>query len=107
MPRVTSSGRLEGELVKVVQSENPPETSTQTSYDSPVAICPFENTISCSSEDIGSALYGSSIGLSSPSHSSNVSDLYATIIFNSSLQFPSTPVTVTRTLNDSCTGVSL
>ena len=69
-------------------------------------ICPFGNTISCPSDDTGFALCSSS-GLSSPSHSSNVSDLYATIIFSSSPQFPSTPATVTSTLNDSSTEVSL
>ena len=106
MLNVTSSGCFEGELVKVLQSENPPEISTQTSNDSPTAICPFGNTISCPSDDIGSAFCSSS-GLSSPSHSSNVSDLYATIIFNTSPQFPSTPVTVISTLNDSSTEVSL
>ncbi len=106
MLNVTSSGCFEGELVKVLQSENPLETSTQISNDSPTAICPFRNTISCPSENIGSALCSSS-GLSSPSHISNVSDLYATIIFNSSPHFPSTPSTVTSTLNGSSTAVSL
>ncbi len=105
MLNVTSSGCFEGELVKVLQSENPLDTS-QTSNDSPYAICSFGNTISCPSEDIGSAIC-SSDGLSSPSHSSYVSDLSATIIFNSSPQFPSTPVTVTSTLNDSSTAMSL
>src|ERR687897_3280502 len=106
MLKVISCGCFEGELVKVWQSENPPDTSMQTSNDSPTAICPLGNSNSCPSEDIGSTLCFSN-GLSSPSHSSNVSDLYATIIFNSSPQFPSTPVTVTSTLNDSCTGVLL
>ncbi len=96
---------FEREFVKVLQSESPPEIS-QTSNDSPTAICPFGNTISCTSEDIGSALCFSD-GFSSPSHSSNVSDLYATIIFNSSPHFHSTLVTVTSTLNDSSTAVSL
>src|SRR5918994_6030506 len=106
MLKVTSCGLFEGELVKVLQSENQSEISTQTSNDSPTAICPLGNSNSCPSEDIASALCSSS-GLSSTSHSSNVSDLYATIIFNSSPQFPSPPVTVTSTLNESCTGVSL
>ena len=52
MLNVTSSGCFEGELINVLQSE----TSTQTSNDSPTPICSFENTISCPSEDIGSAL---------------------------------------------------
>jgi hypothetical protein len=60
MLNVTSSGCFEGELVKVLQSENPHETSTQTSNDSPTAICPFVNSNSCHSEDIGSALCYSS-----------------------------------------------
>src|SRR5829696_1478589 len=106
MRNVTSSGCFEEEFVKVLQSENPLETSTQTSNDSPTAICPLGNTISCPSEDIGSAIC-SSDGLSSPSHSSNVSDLSAIVISTSSPQFPSTPLTVTSTLNESCTGVSL
>ena len=97
MLKGTYSGCFEGELVKVLQSENPPELSMQTSNDWPTAICPFGNT--CPSEDIGCALYCSS-GLSSPSQSSNVSDLYATIIFTSSPQFPSTPVSVTS-MNES------
>jgi hypothetical protein len=69
MVNVTCPGCFEGELVKVLQSEKPPVISTQTSNDSPTAICPFGNTISCPSEDIGAALYSSS-DLSSPSHSS-------------------------------------
>ena len=97
MLKVTSSVCFEGELVKVLQSENPLEISTQTSNDSPTAICPLGNSNSYPSEDIGSALCSSS-GRSSPSHSFNVSNLFATIIFNSSPQFPSTPVTVTSTL---------
>ena len=105
MVKVTSSGCFEGKLVKVLQSENPPDTSMQTSNDSPTAICPLENSNSCPSEDIGSALCSSS-GLSSPSHRSNVSDFYATIIL-SSPQFPSTPVTVTSTLNGSSIAVPL
>jgi hypothetical protein len=51
-------------------------------------------------EDIGSALCSSS-GLSSPSHGSNVSDFYATVIFTSCPQFLLTPATVTSTSNDS------
>jgi hypothetical protein len=43
MLNVISSGCFEGELVKVLQSENPPELSMQTSNDSPTPICPFEN----------------------------------------------------------------
>ena len=82
MLKLTSSGCFDGEFVKVLQSENPPETSIQTSNDSPIAICPSGNSNSCPSEDIGSALY-SSDGLSFPSHSANVSDLNGTIIFNS------------------------
>src|SRR5918999_5601657 len=106
MLKVCSLRMLRRLFVKVLQSENQSEISTQTSNDSPTAICPLGNTISCPSEDIGSALCSSS-GLSSPSHSSNVSDLYATVIFNSSPHFPSTPVTVTSTLNGSSTAVSL
>jgi hypothetical protein len=75
MLKVTSSGCFEGELVKVLQSENPPKISTQTSNDSPTAIYPFGNTISCPLENIGSAVCSSS-GLSSPSHCSYVSDEY-------------------------------
>ena len=66
MLNVTSSGCFAGEFVNVLQSENPLKRSTQTSNDSPTAICPFGNTISYPSEDIGSALCSSS-GLSSPS----------------------------------------
>jgi hypothetical protein len=44
MLKVTSSGCFEGEFVKVLQSENPCETSTQTSKDSPTSICPFGNS---------------------------------------------------------------
>jgi hypothetical protein len=84
MVNVTCPGCFEGELVKVLESENTLETSTQKSNHSPTAICPFGNTISCHSEDIGCALCSSS-GLSSPSHSSNVSDLYDTVIFTPSL----------------------
>jgi hypothetical protein len=88
MIKVTPSGSFAGEFVKVLQSENPPEISTQTSKDSPTAICPLGNSNSYPSEDIESALCSSS-GPSSPSHSSNVSDLSATVIFTSSPQFPS------------------
>jgi hypothetical protein len=59
---------------------------------SPTAICPFGNSNSCHSETIGSPLC-SSDGLSSPSHRSNVPDLYATVIFTSP-QFPLMPATV-------------
>jgi hypothetical protein len=47
-----------------------------------------------------------SSGLSSPSHNSNVSDLYTTIIFNSSPQFLSTPAIVTSTPNGSASPLS-
>jgi hypothetical protein len=55
MLNVNSSSCLIGELVRVLQSEYPPENSTQTSKDSPTAFCPLGNTISCPSVDIGSA----------------------------------------------------
>jgi hypothetical protein len=93
----TSAGWFEGESVNVLQSENPPETS-QTSKDSPTAICPFGNSSWCPGDVIGPALCSSN-GLSFPSHRSNVSDLKATIIFICAPEFPSTPATVTSSLN--------
>jgi hypothetical protein len=74
MLKVTSSWCREGEFANILQSENSPVPLTQTSRDSPTTICPFENSNSCPSEDIGSALCSSN-GISSPSHSSNISDL--------------------------------
>ena len=55
-------GCFEYEFVKVLRSDNLFGTLTQTSKDSPNAICPFGNTISCPSEDIGSALCYTSFG---------------------------------------------
>ena len=106
MLKVTSSGCFQGGFVKVLQSEFPPGASTQTSKDSPTAIRPFENSKWYSWDDIGSALWSSSV-LSSPSHRSNISDLYASVIFTSSPQFPLKPAIVTRTLNDSSTAALL
>ena len=72
MLKVTSSGCFEGELVKVLQSENSLEISTQTLNDSSAAICPLGNAEEYPTEAIGCALC-SSDGFSFSWHSSNIS----------------------------------
>jgi hypothetical protein len=64
MLTVTYSGCFEYEFVKVLRSDNLFGTLTQTSKDSPNAICPFGNPSKYPSDAIGSALYSPS-GLSS------------------------------------------
>jgi hypothetical protein len=41
---VTSSGSFAGEFVKALQADTPLVPSTQTSKDSPTAICPLGNS---------------------------------------------------------------